>query len=180
MTGFYLLLGFVVGQRLVELAIAKSNEKSLKSRGAVEAGQEHYRWIVLLHVAFFLSFIVEVVVYDVRPADWYWLPLSLFVVAQILRVWALVSLGRFWNTKIIILPDANVVSRGPYRFLKHPNYLVVAVEIIALPLIFQAYVTAVVFTVLNAILILGVRIPAEEKALSQWTDYGNSFGRKKV
>ncbi|MFP3360072.1 isoprenylcysteine carboxylmethyltransferase family protein, partial [Planococcus sp. SIMBA_143] len=85
--------------------------------------------------------------------------LGIFVLAQFLRFWTIKSLGRFWNTKIIVLPDANVVKKGPYRYIKHPNYVIVALEIISLPLIFSSYITAIVFTLLNGILLLKVRIP---------------------
>src|SRR5690606_20225813 len=97
----------------------------------------------------------------------WWVFLIVFAAAQILRVWALASLGRFWNTKILVLPGAKKVKKGPYRWLPHPNYIVVALEILSLPLIFGAWRTALVFTIANALLLLLVRIPAEEKALQQ-------------
>lgn len=91
----------------------------------------------------------------------------IFAIAQVLRIWALSSLGRFWNTKILILPGAEKVKKGPYRWLPHPNYIVVALEIAALPLVFGAWRTALFFSIANALLLLLVRIPAEEKALQQ-------------
>lgn len=105
--------------------------------------------------------------------------LLIVIIAQCIRIWALTSLGRYWNTKIIVLPDAPVVEKGPYRFLRHPNYAVVMTEIAFVPLIFQAYWTAILFTVLNAWM-LSVRIRVEEKALYQMTgDYTERFERKK-
>ena len=100
----------------------------------------------------------------------YYALLIVFLCLQLFRVWCLVSLGSFWNTKIIILRGANVVAKGPYSYIRHPNYLVVCLEIVVLPLMFQAYVTAVCFTILNFI-ILSIRIPMEEKALKEATNY---------
>jgi methyltransferase len=91
-----------------------------------------------------------------------------------MRVWVISSLGRFWNTKILVLPGANVVKKGPFHFIRHPNYVVVTCEIIVIPLMFGAYFTAVIFTILN-IIILSVRIPKEEAALREVTDYKEIF-----
>lgn len=139
------------------------------SKGAYEVGAAHYPFMILLHVSFFISFLIEVIYFKSIIAVNYNL-LVLFSLLQLLRVWCLASLGMFWNTKIIILPGANVVRKGPYSFMRHPNYLVVCLEITVLPLIFQAYFTAICFTILNLI-ILSVRIPLEEKALIEATDY---------
>ncbi|MBM7644667.1 methyltransferase [Scopulibacillus daqui] len=167
---FAVLFLFVVLQRVTELIIARSNEAYLKSRGAVEIGHSHYKWIVLVHAGFFVSLLTEVLILRKTLASWFWIPLAFFAAAQVLRLWALLSLGRYWNTKIIILPNAPVVARGPYKYLRHPNYLIVATEILTLPLIFRAYFTAFVFTILN-IIVLSIRIPIEEKALEDVTDY---------
>lgn len=164
---FYILFIFVIVQRLAEVFYAKSNEKRMKKEGAIESGAEHYKWIVLLHVLFFLALLVEVLYFDLADSGIWWVFLIVFAAAQILRVWALASLGRFWNTKILVLPGAKKVKKGPYRWLSHPNYIVVALEILSLPLIFGAWRTALVFTIANALLLLLVRIPAEEKALQQ-------------
>ena len=170
MTFFYLLVGFVILQRLLEVAYARSNERLMKQQGAIEAGAGHYKWIVLLHVLFFLSLIVEVEMWEPSYGRGWLVFLAVFIVAQILRVWALASLGRFWNTKILVLPGATKVKSGPYRWIPHPNYIVVAMEIAALPLIFGAWRTAIVFSIANALLLLLVRIPAEEKALGKLKD----------
>ncbi|MEB1809131.1 MAG: isoprenylcysteine carboxyl methyltransferase [Bacillaceae bacterium] len=174
---FFIILSIVIIQRLVELLIAKSNEKWMRNRGAYEVGQAQYKYIVLVHVFFFISFISEVIFLQKTPASWWWLPFVFFIIAQSIRVWSLSSLGRFWNTKIIILPGANVVAKGPYRFMRHPNYVIVSLEILMLPLIFQAYATAIIFTVANA-LVLSVRIRQEESALQGATDYQQKFEKR--
>lgn len=166
---FYLVLGFVIIQRLVELFIAKRNEKRMRAKGAYEVGASHYPFMILLHAGFFLSLLVEVLYFKSTVDPLYSL-LVVFVVLQLFRVWCLVSLGMYWNTKIIILPGADVVVRGPYSFIRHPNYLVVCLELLVLPLLFQAYITAIVFTILNFIM-LAVRIPVEERALKEATNY---------
>lgn len=166
---FYLILAFVIIQRIVELFIAKRNEKLMLAKGAYEVGAAHYPLMILLHVSFFISFIIEVIYFKSIIAVNYNL-FVLFLLLQLLRVWCLASLGPFWNTKIIILPGAEVVVKGPYSFMRHPNYFVVCLEIAVLPLMFQAYVTAVCFTILNVI-ILSIRIPIEEKALKEATNY---------
>ncbi|WP_142827399.1 isoprenylcysteine carboxyl methyltransferase family protein [Planococcus soli] len=167
MTFFYLLIGLVVVQRLLEVVYARFNEKAMRKQGAIEFGAGHYKWIVLLHVLFFVSLIIETWVTGTGLRTGWQIFLVIFAIAQLLRFWALTSLGRFWNTKILILPGADLVKKGPYRWLPHPNYLVVAMEIAALPLIFGAWRTALIFSIANALLLLLVRIPAEEKALQQ-------------
>jgi methyltransferase len=174
---FWLLLSFIIFQRVIELLIARRNEQWMKAQGAIEVGEKHYKYIVLLHVIFFLSFIIEVLVYEKELASWWFIPFTFFVVAQVLRIWALISLGSYWNTKVIILPGAKVVAKGPYRFLRHPNYLIVIVELLMIPLIFEAYFTSLLFTFLNAYM-LSIRIPIEEKALQEITNYGEVFAKK--
>ena len=166
---FYLIIAFVIIQRFVELQIAKRNEKAMLAKGAYEVGTSHYKYMILLHTGFFISFLVEVAFFKSIFTPHYAL-LAIFIVLQMLRVWCLASLGTFWNTKIIILPGANVVVKGPYAFIRHPNYLIVCLEIAVLPLMFQAYVTAICFSILNLIM-LSVRIPIEEKALKEATNY---------
>lgn len=173
--GFWMLFAFLIIQRLTELVIAKRNERWMKAHGAYEVGEKHYKRIVALHVLFLLSLLIEVQRFGSEEPGWWPLPFAVFMMAQVIRFWALCSLGRFWNTKILVLPGANVVERGPYRFLRHPNYIIVATEILTIPLIFGAYVTAFLFTGLN-ILVLSVRIRQEEKALREVTNYSNSTG----
>lgn len=162
-------------QRLIELLIAKRNEKTLLAKGAYEVGATHYPWMISLHVSFFISLFIEVIYFKSILTPLYLL-LVVFILLQLLRVWCLVSLGPFWNTKIIILPGANVVMKGPYAYIRHPNYLVVCLEIAVLPLMFQAYFTAICFTILNFI-ILSVRIPVEENALKEATNYAEFIER---
>lgn len=165
LTAFWFLLVLVVIQRLVEVMVAKRNEKQMKAAGAKEFGADHYKWIVLMHVAFFTSLITEVTIGGIGLITFWPLVLAVFILAQAGRFWALLSLGRFWNTKIIVLPGADLVKKGPYKWVSHPNYWIVAIEILTLPLLFEAYITAVLFTVLNAAILLTVRIPKEEEAL---------------
>lgn len=172
---FYVFLTFLVFQRLVELVIAQNNERWMVEQGAYEVGKEHYKYIVLVHVMFILSLLIEVVYFEKEPSWWSWVPFLLFLFAQVLRVWSIASLGKFWNTKILILPQAQVIQKGPYRFFRHPNYIVVAVEILVIPLIFQAFVTAILFSLLNSHILLSIRIPMEEKALKEATNYAKKY-----
>ncbi|WP_347549798.1 isoprenylcysteine carboxylmethyltransferase family protein [Pseudalkalibacillus hwajinpoensis] len=165
----------LIVQRLGEMLIAKRNERWMKDRGGIEFGKNQYIYIVMLHVAFLLALAIETVLRSFT-LSWFWtVMLTVFLIAQLLRVWTIRSLGRYWNTKIIVLPDADVVAKGPYRYIRHPNYIIVALEIVSLPLIFSSYLTAIVFTILNAVLLLKFRIPAEEKALTEVTNYADVF-----
>ncbi|MBT2649328.1 isoprenylcysteine carboxyl methyltransferase [Bacillus sp. ISL-34] len=164
-------------QRLVELYIAKQNEKQLKSAGAVEYGESHYRWMVLMHLSFFIVLICEVVVLERDMSGLWPIWLSLFLIAQSARIWVIRSLGKHWNTKIIVVPDADVVIKGPYKYFKHPNYIIVATEILVISLLFNAYYTAIIFSLLN-VWMMTVRIPLEEKALKEHTEYSTVFKGK--
>ncbi|AGT31882.1 hypothetical protein M493_08015 [Geobacillus genomosp. 3] len=164
----------VVLMRLVELRLAKRNERYVKALGAQEFGSRHYPWIVLMHVSFLVSLALEVLRKGARPSRSWPLLFPLFLAVQGLRVWTILSLGRFWNTKILIVPNRPVVKKGPYRWIRHPNYAVVALEIALLPLLFDAHMTALLFSFLNA-LILFIRISTEEKALTALTDYREAF-----
>jgi methyltransferase len=170
----FFIITIVCIQRIIELVIAKRNEQWMIKQGAYEVGAKHYPYMIALHTAFFLSILFEVSIFN-RPISPIWLALLvLFIITQIARVWCLRSLGRFWNTKILILSGANVVKKGPYKYIRHPNYLIVGIEILLLPLMFQAYLTAIIFTCLNMAM-LAVRIPAEEKALREATNYNDAF-----
>ena len=167
----------VILQRLVELMIARRNEKWMLRQGAFEVGGRHYPLMVVMHIAFFLSLLLEVSIINRTLSPFWIVLLTLFLLAQVVRIWCLTSLGRFWNTKIMILPGADVVKKGPYRFIRHPNYMIVTTELLVLPLLFSAYFTAVIFTFLN-IWMLSVRIPIEEKALKEATNYKEKFSLK--
>lgn len=177
MSIFSIIIFIIILQRFFELLIAKQNERKMLSLGAYEVGASHYPLMILLHVSFFISLIVEVATFErnLSPLFPYFFIFFLFV--QALRIWCIATLGMYWNTKIIILPGADVVKKGPYNYLKHPNYFVVCCEILMLPLMFEAYLTAIVFTILN-IAILSVRISIEEKALTEATNYYYKFKKK--
>ncbi len=157
-------------QRLLELIIAKRNERWMKARGGREYGKKQYIFIVLVHVGFFISLFLEVTSFHKEISNYWPILLSLFLLAQLGRLWVITSLGSFWNTKIIVLPYANVVADGPYKWMKHPNYFIVTVEFILIPLLFQAYMTMLIFFLLNQ-LILTIRIPLEEKILREYTNF---------
>jgi len=163
----WLALAFVVVQRILELRLAQANLRWAISQGAREYGREHYPLFFLLHLGWMLGWLLEGLARQQLSPIW-WLWLAVFVLAQGLRYWAIQSLGRYWNTRIIIVPGAKKIAGGPYRYLRHPNYLAVALELLSLPLIFNAWITALAATLLNAWLLLTVRIPAEEKALSTY------------
>jgi methyltransferase len=175
---FSLFFAFIVTQRVLELGIAKRNEQWIMSQGAVEYGKEHYKFMVSLHIAFLICFLLEVLFFDRTLSSFWPVILILFLLTQSLRIWAIQSLGKFWNTKILILPDASIVISGPYKFLRHPNYTIVMLEIMLIPLMFNAYLTATVFTLLNAWM-LSVRIPLEERALSDMTTNYASYMEEK-
>ena len=166
-----LAVGVVALQRLFELVLARGNERKARALGAVERGRGHYPFVVALHVLWLVSTLVEGLL---RGPDFpaYWpVPLALFLLVQPLRYWAILSLGENWNTRILVVPGAKLVRRGPYRYLSHPNYVVVVVEILAFPLTFGAWITALVFTVLNAA-VLSLRIREENRALAELTNTG--------
>jgi methyltransferase len=153
-------------QRLLELRLSRHHERLLRERGAVERGREHYSLMIALHVLWLVSTLVEGILRSPGLPAWWPIPLALFLLVQPLRYWAIFSLGENWNTRILIVPGARLVGCGPYRYLRHPNYLVVAVEIATFPLIFGAWVTALVFSILNAAL-LYVRVREENRALTE-------------
>lgn len=171
---FITFFSFILTQRIVELLIAKRNEKWMKDQGAIEFGREHYHYLVWMHMFFLISLCMEKLLFN-RELSFYWpFLLLIFFMAQIIRFWVIFSLGKYWNTKIIVLPFANVIRKGPYRYIKHPNYFIVSIELIVVPLLFRAYITAAVFTILNLI-IMSIRVPAEEAALKNLTEYDGTF-----
>jgi len=159
---FWIFLFFIIGLRIAELFLARRNEQWLLSKGAVEYGQAHYPFIVGLHVLFILSLIIEYLLRGTGELNPYLL--GLFFLLLAFKGWVISSLGRFWNTKIYRVPRFPLVKKEPYRFIKHPNYVIVIAEIAIIPLIFHLYYTAVIFTVLNAVM-LYVRIREENRAL---------------
>jgi methyltransferase len=173
----YLALLALLGlERLVELRISRRHARWALARGGVEVGQRHFRVMKLLHGAFLAACAAEVVLLA-RPfvPALGWPMLGLALAAQALRYWAIASLGRRWNVRVIVVPGAPAVTRGPYRWLRHPNYLAVALEGVAVPLVHSAWWTALGFSLANAAL-LAVRIRCEERALAQHCDYDARLG----
>jgi len=164
----YLALLLAVGvERLVELTVSRRHAAWAFARGGVESGQGHFPAMVALHTGLLLGCAVEVVVADRPFVPWLgWPMLALVLASQALRWWCVSTLGPQWNTRVIVVPDLPLVRTGPYRWLRHPNYVAVVVEGLALPLVHTAWVTALAFTVLDA-LVLSVRIRVEERALSE-------------
>ncbi|MFI2103621.1 isoprenylcysteine carboxyl methyltransferase family protein [Isoptericola sp. NPDC019693] len=153
-------------ERLAELVVSARNARWSFARGGVESGRGHFPAMVALHTALLVACVVEVVVADRPFLPWLgWPMLALVLAGQGLRWWCIATLGPRWNTRVIVVPGLPLVDRGPYRWFRHPNYVAVVVEGIALPLVHTAWVTALAFTVLNAWLLLGFRVPAEERAL---------------
>jgi methyltransferase len=157
---FILFILFLITQRLSELYIASRNEKWLLSQGAIEYGKSHYPYIVALHTLFIISIIVEYILRGNTPVNYIFL--ILFALLLLFKFWALSSLGKYWNTKIFRVPGSGPVKKGPYKLFKHPNYFIVVCEIAIIPLVFNLYYTAIIFTILNAIM-LSVRIKVENK-----------------
>jgi methyltransferase len=154
------ILALVTLQRLGELVLARHNTRALLARGGIEVGARHYPLIVAVHAAWLIALWICGWNHEVDL-----LALALFIVLQGARVWILATLGERWTTRIIVLPGEKLIAAGPYRFLSHPNYAVVAGEIAVLPLVLHLPVVAVVFTILNAV-VLTLRIRVETRALA--------------
>ena len=157
----WIIIALVALQRLAELVYAERNTRALLARGAIEVGRAHYSLIVAVHAAW----LIAIVVLLPRDVQVNFILLAVIVVLQASRVWVLAALGPYWTTRIITLKDAPLVRRGPYRFLRHPNYAVVIGEIAVLPLVFGEVWVAIVFTILNAA-VLTLRIREENQALA--------------
>ena len=167
------LVAATAAERVAELVLSARHARWAFARGGVERGRGHFPPMVALHTALLVAPVVEVVVADRPFLPWLaWPAVAAVLAAQALRWWCIATLGRQWNTRVIVVPGLPLVARGPYRWLRHPNYVAVVAEGIALPLVHTSWVTAVVFTalaftVLNAVLLLGARIPTEERALAE-------------
>ncbi len=174
-----LFLGFMallVAERLVELVLSKRNAERAFARGGVETGQAHYRFMVVFHTLFLVACVAEVLwLRPAFPGGWGWAALGGAVAAQGLRYWAIATLGERWNSRIIVVPELPPVTGGPYRFLRHPNYVAVVLELACVPLIHGAWRTALFFSVGNAALLF-VRIRAEEAALGE--AYARAFAHR--
>jgi methyltransferase len=167
----YVILALVAAARLAELAYAQRNTRRLVADGAVEVGAEHYPALVMLHAAWLAGLALSIDATTRIVAEW----LALYAVLQIARLWIILALGRFWTTRVISLPQAPLVRHGPYRFLRHPNYLVVVLEVAVLPLAFGLVWQALIFSVLNGLLLWHrVRIEAAALAPRQAIEKGTS------
>jgi methyltransferase len=162
---YYLLILAISVERLVELIVSKRNARWAFAQGGKEFGRRHYPVMVTLHTALLLGCIVEVWALHRPFIAWVgWPMLALVALSQALRWWCVTTLGRRWNTMVIVVPQAPLVRRGPYRWLHHPNYVAVVAEGVALPLVHTAWLTAACFTLANTLL-LAVRIKVENAAL---------------
>lgn len=166
---FLVVLGLLVVERLAELVVAKRNAAWSFQNGGVEHGAGHYPFMVALHTAFLFAMPAEVLLLERPWVPWLgWICLALAALAQGLRWWVIVTLGPRWNTRVIVIPGLPPVEGGPFRWLRHPNYLAVVTEGLVLPLMHGAWLTALAFTVLNAFL-LRTRIAVEDRALGRRT-----------
>lgn len=158
----WLIVAVVALQRLGELFLAQRNTRRLLAQGGREHGAGHYPVIVLLHVSWLAALVVFIAPQTQPDPVW----LAILIILQAARIWVIASLGGRWTTRIIVMPQAPLVARGPYRWMRHPNYAVVAAEIVALPMVFGAFWIALVFTLLNGA-VLAWRIREEDRALGR-------------
>ena len=172
MPALYAIVGFLVIQRLAELAFARRNQRALAARGAIEVGRRHYPALVALHAAWLMALLGTI-----DP----WTPAStpllvVFILLQFGRLWVLTTLGSRWTTRVMVLPGARRIRSGPYRYFNHPNYLIVIGEIAVTPMMFGAWTLAAVASVLN-LLLLRIRVGVENAALEDV--YGDSDPRRR-
>ena len=164
---YTLLVAGVAAERGAELVVSRRNLAWSRARGCIEVGFGHYPVMVLLHTGLLVGCVAEVALLDRPFLPWLgWSMLAVLVAAQALRWWCITTLGPRWNTRVVVIPGAPRITGGPYRFFSHPNYVAVVAEVVALPLVHTAWLTACVFTVLNAAL-LTARIRTENAALER-------------
>lgn len=162
---YYLFILLIGAERLVELVVSRRNAQWSFANGGKEFGRGHYPAMVSMHALLLVSCIVEVATLHRPFIPWLGWPMVVLVAASTaMRWWCVATLGKHWNPRLIVIPGAELVRRGPYRLIHHPNYTAVAVEVVALPLVHSAWLTAIVFTIANA-LVLRVRIRSENMAL---------------
>lgn len=166
MTIFLIFFTVLIIQRLLELNLARLNEKKARLRGAIEYDKKGYYVIVFFHVLFLISLTIEKIFFTADPNTLWPVFLSAFLLAQVLRYWSIAALGESWNTKVLVIPGNKRVNTGPYKFLTHPNYISVSIELAAIPLMFSCFITAFVFTCVN-FLLLARRIKIEEMAIKE-------------
>ncbi|GAA5060912.1 methyltransferase [Thermocatellispora tengchongensis] len=164
---YLVLIALVCAERIAELAVSRRNLARARRRGGVEYGREHYPYMVLAHAGLLVAAPAEVVLLDRPFLPWLgWPMLAVVLLAQALRWWCVKSLGERWNTRVVVVPGMPLVHAGPYRWLRHPNYVAVVAEGLALPLVHTAWMTALTFCAVNAWL-LAVRIRVEDTALGR-------------
>ena len=163
MIWYVLLIGAVAVERAAELIVSQRNLSWSRTRGGIEFGARHYPAMVALHTGLLAGCPLEALYRPFLPALG-WPMLAVVALSTVLRWWCATVLGKHWNPRVIVIPDAPLVRRGPYRWLRHPNYTAVIAEVTALPLVHSAWLTAIVFTIANA-LVLNVRIRTENRAL---------------
>jgi len=173
---FYAFILFIALQRIFEVIVSQRHEKAILARGGREHAPGHFIFMKLIHIFWLIAMPLEVYIFD-RNFSWYFFipALVLTFFGQALRYAAISTLKERWTVRIMTIPDAPPVVGGIFRYVRHPNYIGVILEIMAIPMLHSAYLTALVFSVLNGLLLL-VRIGAEEKALSEENNYGNYFG----
>jgi methyltransferase len=162
---FVIFILLLIALRLIELYISARNEKWLLSQGAIEYGKGHYPFVVALHTLFITALVAEYFLNN-APHPINYIFLSAVILVLLFKWWLMSSLGKYWNTKIYRIPGSVAVKKGPYKFIRHPNYVDVVCEIAIIPLVFHLYYTAVIFSVLNAIM-LTVRIKEENKVWAE-------------
>jgi len=164
---YFIIFIYLIVMRVVELIVARLNEVYQKNRGAIEIKDPYYSLIILTHSLFFIALIFESYFNHKweEPISLIWL--TLFILVQLFRYWCLFSLGRYWNTKVIVQPNSQLVKKGPYKWINHPNYIVVGLEFLIIPILFQAYGTAIIFFTLH-LLLMRKRIPLENRALKTY------------
>lgn len=177
----YLTVVFAVAlERIVELFVSNRNAQSAFDQGGKEYGQGHFGFMKVMHTLFLIACPAEVLLLDRNPEPWLWVPMFLVVLGTMsLRYWAIGTLGSRWNTRVIVVPGLQAVSEGPYKYMRHPNYVAVVLELIALPLMGGAWITALVFSVVNLAL-LKVRIDCEEAALAEHCGYDALSDRPRI
>ena len=161
---FFHFISYVILLRIGELLLSKRNEKWLLQNGAVEYGKKHYPFIVALHILFIISLIIEYSTQHTASFSLFFI--ILYFLILVFKAWVILSLGKFWNTKIYHISNLPLVKKGPYRYIKHPNYMIVIAEIAVIPLAFHLYFTAITFSILNAMMLF-VRIKEEDKILKE-------------
>lgn len=174
------VLTIVIAQRLSELVLANRNYRWAMQNGGKEFGADHYWLFVVLHSLWLVCMTLEWLIRQPSVPNWWPICLILIVAAQVLRYWAITTLGRCWNTRIVVFDQMPMVRSGPYRYLRHPNYVAVAIEIAVIPALVGAWYTALLFSMANGALLLLIRIPVEERAISNLQTKGALSTSKKA